>query len=553
MKQLKDKLFTHRNIIAILFIVFLFLRLFVNSPDVLLATDSIKYLQMSKNFPYHYTINNQVDLTQPPLFPYIIYFFTFIFKQDYIAAIFVSLVSAIVTFFIIYKLFMMLTNNFYFTLSILILYTLSVEFIIASKLTLKESFIVMLLFLTIYYTIRSVKFKDKKSLIAASIFGALTGIASDHVVLLFPVFIISYVFFTRIRIKKWKFSLPYLHYALIPFLITLLFYGIWTGAKVYQYSNNEYYPSGVGGAPVSTENFGLFHLLNPRYFEDYEPGFPTGFNTELRSYPYHFGYMFNTEPFSVPRGLNFTSMKYLLFPRHVVYMILLYLPLAIIALYGFFTIIMNFLKTKKIFNNVGLYILILFLIFIIPLLNIKTSIRYVYTSYVFLYYFIIVGLFIFLEKWKGIKYYNKFIRIFIILLLLVIPVWYYNNNYLSLSVNKILASGSTANFIETNIDKNAVIMTGPGHGYLLNYQVTNKIIGLPPEPNNLLPIMKYYGVDYVLFGKYHSVTKYQLAIDSIEFIKNNPDKFELVATIPEIYGKEARKNDEVYIYQVVNN
>ena len=111
MEILKTRVFTRRNVIITLFVIFLFLRLFGGVPYAL-SSDSVKYLALSKNFPYHTLSNNQLDINHPPLHPYAIYFATLIFQDDYIAAVFISLLSAAITFFVLYKLFMLLSRNF---------------------------------------------------------------------------------------------------------------------------------------------------------------------------------------------------------------------------------------------------------------------------------------------------------------------------------------------------------------------------------------------------------------------------------------------------------
>ena len=202
------KLFTRTNIIIILFAVFLFLRLFTNLPYILLS-DDLKFMEAAKNFPRHTLYNNQLYLLHPPLFPYAIHFFTLIFGTDHIAGIFISILSAAITFFVIYKFFMMLTSNFNITFFILLFYTLSEQFIRLSRLIFKDSMQVMLIFLSLYYFVRIVKFNEKKSIISASLFGNLLAITSDHVVFIFPAFVLSYFLLNskEISIKKliqWK-------------------------------------------------------------------------------------------------------------------------------------------------------------------------------------------------------------------------------------------------------------------------------------------------------------------------------------------------------------
>jgi len=552
MKILKTKLFTRRNIIITLFVIFLFLRLFVSSPSPLIGADQLKYLELSKNFPYHtlYRLDsNQLYLSHGPFYPYVIYFFTFFFQDDFIAAIFINILSASITFFIAYKLFMLLSKNFYVAFIALLFFTLSVDLIIVSHKAVKESFAVMLIISSIYFYVKGVKFYDKKSLLFASLFGVALALTVDHVIFLFPTFILSYIFFNKEKINLKKFIFPNLKYAAIPFLITLLVYGSWLGVKAYQYSTNEYYPSGLEGAPISTEGYGLIELLDPVSFKDYEPNRLRGFSTEIKHYAFGLGYMFNTKPFDVPRGLNFTSMEYLLFPKHIIYMVLIYLPLAILVTICFLYILRGFIRTKKIFNRSNLFLILVFFIFIFPLSQKVSSPRYIYTDYIFLYYFIGLGLFIFFKRINILKFYKKLIPLIIILLLILVPFWYYYNNNFVLFTTKGVAVPKTVEFVNNNIEKDAAIMTQPGYTVKLIYWTDNKILGLPPLSENLLPLINYYNVKYILFGNFYTIDNYGYAIDSIKFIQEHPEKFRLITTLDEDYNRGI--TDEVFIYEVI--
>ncbi|MBN4049088.1 glycosyltransferase family 39 protein [archaeon AH-315-M20] len=551
------KFFTKNNLlITALFVVFLFLRLFVSSDSVIQGGDNLKYLEAAKSFPSHKLYNHQLYLLHPPFYPYTIYFVNLFFQKDYIAAIFISLFSSIVTFFILYKFFMMLTRNFNITFFILMFYTLSVAFIISAGKVLKESFLIMLIFLTIYYYVKGIKFNEKKSLIAASIFGSFLAFTSDHTIFLFPALILSYIFFSKINLKNLTF--PNLKYAIIPVIIILIFYGSWFTIKFYQYSNNEYYPNGVGGTPLDTQNLNLLSTISPTYFEGFNPPyFSPGPITVIKRIAFQFGYMFDIEPFSIPQGLNFTTMKFLLFPRHIVYMFLIYLPLALIALLGFFSIIKDFIKTKQIYNNVNLYIVGLFLIFLIPITQTFVSPRHILTSYFFLFYFIGYGLVVLFEKKLKLQVRSKLIPIITILLLLIIPFWYYYNPYLVLFNKPVFGAQDTAEFINSNLKKEDAIMAQAGYAVKLIYLTGHRVVGLYPKPEKLLSVIDYYDIKYVIFGRHYTSDVHHYSIDSVEFVRNNPDKFKLIATIHEDYSdfyteEDLASTDEVYIYKVKN-
>ena len=581
------KLFTRTNIIIILFAVFLFLRLFTSIPYILLS-DDLKYIETAKNFPYHTLYNDQLYLLHPPLYPYVLHFFTLIFGADYIAGIFISILSAIITFFAVYKLFMMLTNNFNITFFILLFYALSEQFIRLSRFIFKDSMQVMLIFLSLYYFVRIVKFNEKKSAILASLFAGLLAITSDHVVFIFPAFVLSYLLLNsravevqstsrfakgkQISIKKliqWKSNgtswfananFPNLKYAALPFLFILIVYSSWTGIKFYQYSNNEYYPNGYLGTPLSTDDLGLMQAVNSQFFDEFESATTytdKGITEFIKRLLQNVGYMLNIEPFSLPRGLNTATIGSLLLPKHIVYAVALYLPLAFVAFLGFLFMMKEFLKTGQIHNNTGLYILGLFIIFLIPASQQLNSPRYLMPSYVFLSYFTGYGFATLFQKKQELL--SKIMLFIVILLLLLIPFWYYNNNNFIFFNEPLIGPKNTGDFINDNIPKSAGIMVQAGYTPQLLYLTDNRILGLYPIPEKLLSVIDYYNISYVIFGKYYTFGPVSLSKDSAEFIADNPGKFQHIATIKEEYPDEFYQDlipdikDEVYIYRVIKN
>lgn len=552
----KIHIFTSRNIIILLFLIFLFLRLFVSFPTELLTADNLKFFEASRNFPNHALYNDQLYLLHPPFYPYTIHFFTLIFQNEYIAAIFISIISSIITFFALYNFFMMLTRSFILTFFALFFLTLSSELIISSRIALRESFVIMLIISSIYFYVKGVKFDDKKSVAYATIIGSILAVTSDHVVFLFPALMLSYLFFNSKKPDFRKFFFPNLRYLILPLFFILLLYGSWTYIKFYQYSDVEYYPNGYEGTPVNTQDLGLFQLISPQNFDDYRGTYiKQGIISTLKRVAFNFGYMFNMEPFSIPRGLNFTTMQYLLHPRHTAYMFVIYLPLALIALFAFLHTILDFARTKQVHNNVNLFIIALLLVFAIPVTQKFASPRYILTSYIFLYYLISYGTVLLLQrKWKSQL--HKIIPVTVVLLLLLVPFWHYHNNHFVFFTSSVVASQKTGDFINANIPKEANLMVQPGYAVKLIYLTGNKIVGLHHDPQRLDYLIDYYNISYIVFGRYYTWDALQLSRESAEYILNKPDKFRLVATVEEDYTQfrpreSPASTDEVYIYQVL--
>ena len=547
MKKIIHCLYLRKNAIILLFLVFLSLRLFVGESSILLADDHLKFLEAANRFPHHTLYNNQLYLLHPPLYPYAIHFFNLIFAQDHIASISISLISSVVIFFVIFHFFMMLTKNFSMTFFILAFYTLSDNLITASNAPLRESFLIMLIFLSLYFYVKGIKFNDKKSLVLAAIFGSILALTSDHVILLIPALGISYIFFNNKNIK----------YAILPVLIILLFYGSWTLVKYVQYTEYDFYPNGHSGIPLNTQKVGLLQTIDPQFFESYEGAYiAPGIASVIKRFAFTFGYIFNIQPFSVPQGLNFTTMKFLLQPHHIVYVIILYIPLAFIMFYGSYYIVRNALRTKKIHNNINLYMIILFLLFAFPITQKLASPRYILTANIFFFYFMGHGFMRLFQKNLKLNLRSMVIPFVCILLLAVAPFWIYYNQYFVLFNKKAVSAQNTGDFINANIPKGAGIMAQPGYSAKLNYLTDNRVIGLHPRPERLAELIEYFNTSYIVVGRYYTYDAYHLSKDSVGFIRNNPGKFELIATVQEDYSKffskeDPASTDEVYIYKVI--
>ena len=120
-----NKFLSKKSLLIItLFFIFLFFRLFIDNSSVLSGSDNLKYMHAAKNFPNHTLYNDQLYLMHPPGYPYAIYIFTLIFGDDYLAAVMISLISSVISFFVLYRFFMVITNNFKLTFFVMIFFFL---------------------------------------------------------------------------------------------------------------------------------------------------------------------------------------------------------------------------------------------------------------------------------------------------------------------------------------------------------------------------------------------------------------------------------------------
>ena len=211
-KKSTDRIYV---LIVLVFVIFLFLRIFSGSQyEIIQRSDAGRYLELAKNFPYHTFHNNQLYITHPPFYPYLIHFFSYFF-EDHIAGLLISLISAVVTFFVIWKLVILLSGSRYAALVTLLLFSLSSIYINMSTIILKESFSIMLTLLSIYFFLVFLKKGGNINVALSAIFGALLGITTDLVVPLVPAFIAAFIIFGSKK-KLWKAS--------IPVLATIIFY-----------------------------------------------------------------------------------------------------------------------------------------------------------------------------------------------------------------------------------------------------------------------------------------------------------------------------------------
>lgn len=541
--------------VGILFVVFLFLRFFSSSSTALLGADNLKYLEAAKNFPNHIVYNDQLYLLHPPLYPYTIHFFTLVFQDDYFSAVLISLLSSIITFFVIYKFFMLLTNNFPVTFFALVLYTLSPAFIDFSSEPLKEPFVIMLVLLSLHFFNAGLKQGRSSLIFLSSIFVVLLSLSSDYVVFIGPSFVLSYLFLNPKKIDFKKLNFPYLGLLIVPIVALLFAYGGWSAVKFYQYTSNEYYPNGVEGTPINTKDLSLMALIDPHKFEDYGlPYISRGAISTIKKIVFQVGYMFNMEPFSIPFGINLSTAGIFLMPRHIVYMILIYLPLAIIAAFGFIVTILYSFKTRVFFGNANLYLLLVFFVFLTPLNQQIVSPRYILISYILMFYFISYGLFKLFFEGRPLTVRNAML-LALLLLLVMLPFWYANNPNFVLFREKMVASQKTADFVKANLDKDAGIMAQPGYAVKLLYLTGHRTVGLYQRPEKLQEIIDYYNIRYIVFGRFYTWDQYRYSIDTVDFIISHPENFEFIAKIEEDYSdfyveRDPHRTDEVYIYKV---
>lgn len=541
--MIKPNLKNDRIVLILIFIIFLFIRLFSNSEYFFIQVgDDARYLALANSFPYHRLYNNQLFISQQPFYPYVIHFMSFFF-QDYIAGILISFISSIITFFIIYKLVGILTNNRYVTFGTLILYSLSDFYIKVAVNVLKESFTVMLTLGAVYFYIKFLKFGKNKSLVYCSIFAAILGLTTDYAIFIAPSFVIIFLMFGN---KK------KINHALIPLISMILFYSFWLLIRVYAYTHYDYYPAAVDGNIVKTSGWGLKQVLSPNFFPEASSIHPYGISLEPFHYIKQILNMLKLAIFPWPRGLSVGNMKILLdvyyIPQIIIYTILL-----IAAAYGAYNIVrLSVIREAK--ENGMLLSLLLFGVFMIPAAQLLVIYRYTITSIIFLFITINYGIFFLAKTFKILNYYKSGIMVLIVLLLLYLPFYYFNNSYLLFSKKKVVEATKTAELLSRL--PGYVVMAKNGYPPELSYLTKKKILSLPLRLEDMYLINKF-NVSYIVFGDFYDDAFYKtegnMTVNNYikKFIKNHPFHFKLLQVVEEDYRPAANQTDHIYVYEVI--
>ena len=540
MEKNKDKLFY--ALLWLTFLVFLFLRIFSSTQyEIILRSDAGRYLELAKNFPYHTFHNNQLYITHPPFYPYLIHFFSYLF-EDHIAGLFISLISAIVTFFVIWKLVILLTDSKYAALGTLVLYSLSSIYINMSTIILKESFSVMLTLLSIYFFVLFFKNGGYLNVILSAVFGALLGMTTDIVVPLIPALIAIFIIFGSKK-KFWKAS--------IPVFATILVYSLWILFRLYVYTHFEYYPASQDGTIVRVSDWSLINLVNTLQFKDTGMWFAPGISLDPAHYIYPVMYLLNLIIAPWPKGLSFNNISILLSSRYL-FQLLLYSVLSIAILYSLYRT-GKYTLLRGIKSNGMLLCLTLFLIFLMPLMSKFTATRYIIPSAIFLFATASYGLVELSKKFRLFNSFKAILTVIIIILVLYLPFYYVSNNYFILSKIKVVEAKNTAQFLN-ELPKNG-IMTQTGYTQEIDYQTDKRVVALPADTAHMF-LMDLYGINYALYGEFYrrpfiegnetGFFNYYV----VKYIREHPKEFKLLKVMEVSYPTIDRK-DHIYVYEVV--
>lgn len=526
--------------IIALFIIFVLLRLFVDSPTYYICGDDAKYLGLVKNFPAHTLHGDFLYLAHGPVFPYAIKFFN-LFVEDHIAGFFVAFSSSLIIFIFIILLFRLFNKNWDWIFYALLLYSLSVFNIFLSHAVLKETLFMALSLATIYFYLRSIKVSIK-NLWLASLFGILVSFTSDHVIFLIGIMILTFLIFGL----KQKVSLPYRAKLCLPIAATIFSYSIWILTRIYIYTHNIHHPCGNDGTFEYVRNFGWKQIISPFSFPESLHFHTLSFNPENSLSA--FAYLIDIFPFSIPLHLNRETIHILLQNKFLVYLVGVYLPVSFLILVPLCFSLYNLIKNKRIFGNQNVYFILFAALSIYPLFHVADT-RYGILVTIPMIFFFANSMSFIIKFSKQLK--NILPFLILIVLTATTILFLSDNPFLFFEQEKLIETHNVASYIE-DLPEGAV-MAQMGYSLELAYLLDRPVYALPSDTSRLEKLIKMYRIKYLVFGQKYwapinkGETEWVLNYRTIKYIQSNSRQFKLMRIIKE-YDPEKGIIDELYVY-----
>ncbi|MEM4259847.1 MAG: hypothetical protein QXG00_01275 [Candidatus Woesearchaeota archaeon] len=545
----------------VLFLLFLILRIFVENPYYFVAGDEARYLGLAQNFPYHTLYGDQtLFLQHGPIFPYTIHLMNLITQNDLLAGLLVSLVSAIITFFLLIKFWRLIGKDDRWICWFMLFFTLSETFVKLATIIYYES-LYFLIFISVLTSLiaylksqknNKIKYKNFYLLLLSSLLGFIFAFSTDKVIFLIPIMLLMIIFYSSNR----KNIVQY-----IPVAVTCIGYALVLIIRLSSFLHHDYIPIGVDGLVEDVRQFGIGQLISPFSFSEGQKFATFRISIDPIQMAAAFGYSINIVPFNIPTVLDRSDFTQLINLRNILLVIIIYIPIMLFILYGF-------IKNLKRNHFITLFAIITSFVFLTGL----ASNRHLIFFLIPLFYFFAEGVTAFIDNkfqknnsqyslkhQNNINYKNntKKFDIFgnsnkekillIAISVLLVTLFLIPKHSFSLTREKVVQGYSVAEYINSIQEEKVFVQTGYSieQAYLLN----KKVYGLVADTNKMLKYIDYFGIDYIVIG-----SKKWTHIDepSINYIKSHPEKFKLIKTINETYPFPETP-DTFYIFSVENN
>lgn len=512
-------------LVGLLFLAFLLPRAFVSSSYCLISMDEAKYLGLAASFPTHTLFNNQLYLVHPPLFPYLIRFFS-LFSPDHVAGMAVSLLFAVVSFVAMARLFHLLGKGpcwMTIALSVLALSSLHIP---TSRVIYKDSMFLGLFLLSLALYLEGLVRGRPGYLLIAGISGGTCCLTSDLGVYLLPCFVFGYAVF-RSKTTRMKDILP-------AFLIAFLPYCAWLLVRLAVYGLNEYYPAGVDGTLEYVRDFTLSQLFTPRYFPATSTMFD--FSPRLDIFTFH-GNVYPLSPlFNIPLAAHL-----------VVY--------ALVA-YAAVDSVVRAVGRRKIRGNPSLFFSILLVLFALPMVF-RPEPRFVIPILLPMGYLLAEGITLLAGRLpRGNRIVQCVALAVVVFALAGAANYVVQNTHLIFTLRKEVEGEKTARYLE-GLPGDGV-MAQVGYPPELAYLTDKRVVALPPSPEKLDDFIRRYEIEYLLYGQHYWAAISEAnapniwCYETIRHIRENPERYPLLKVIDEEYAS-VRWPDRVFVHSVRRN
>ncbi len=532
---------------AALLVIFLAFRLFTANEAYFISGDEAKYLKGALTFPKYLVWNNQFDVYNPPVLSALFAINGWVFGDLLRGAQIVELFFAILFFIYCIKLFKLLGKPDPWIWIAMLFISLAHEMIMMAYRLYKEQVYVALFVMMLYYFLRALR-GENRHYITAAVIGAVTAYTADHMFLFIPIMALMLAVFCTKKTSVIK--------ALACIALISIVYCSWLGIRVWVYETNDWYPVGVDGTPEYVRDYGLRQILSP-------PAFPdtmalTGYYIGIR--PAHaaayLAYLLNLEPGLIPTDLTYDTAQALLGLKPVLLMILLYIPLIAVILFGAWrsrkSLFTTHLHWKFLRGNIPFFFAATYLILNIFIIYRGFSNRYSLGAMIPLAFFLTEGISALARKFK-LDFSMAAKALIVIALIVLVPLHLASHRTFVLAIP-----------FEADAQNTALFLAGlPGDGIMVQAGYTpeitwlthpKRVLSLPRTPEHFESLIKKYDVHYVAFGERYwaaptpenkeKVWDY----DAIDYIRSNPAQFELLKTITEQY--QASDADKLYVYRV---
>lgn len=520
-KQSKANLFLILTVAA-----FILIRCFVSTPLYFIAMDEAKYLVLARNFPRHTLFNNQLYLVHPPLFPYLIHFFTLLFP-DHTAGITVSFLCAIITLAALIGLLGLMGKDRSWITVALFIMVISPLHISTSRVVYKDSMFFGLFTLSLYFFIKGLIGSKRYHLTAAGLLGAATCLTSDLGLYLVAVFLVGYFIFRNPKIKLKDLGLT--------FAIMLLPYGSWLLVRFVAFRNNIYYPVGVDGTIEYVRDFNLRQLFTPRYF----PATMTMFNFSADLSEFRI----NTNVYDLHPILKLPGFCPLIFYLFV-------------GATGLMSLISGLAK-RRCRNNPACFFSVLLIIFTLPVV--------LHPEPRFLIPILLPFCYLFAEGMERIstritrhfRPMNKLAGATAAAAIILAGVHLSGARHLIFLLPKEVEAARSARYLK-DLPGDGV-MAQVGYPPELIYLSGKRVLALPVVSRVLDKFIRYYDIRYLLYGQ-HYLAPLQTddpgliwCYDTIKYIRENPRKYPLLKIVEERYQEAEQWPDLIFIHGVGKN